>query len=488
MNFQEIEKTVIRVEEIIKQRKIKDVTRLTIIKRKLSNLKRAISNVLPNIPTRTKRGIFNPMGTFIKSITGNLDQNDFETIQNSISRLDNGQYEIVNHLNEQVKINAIIINRFEDITTTVNNLSTTLQNYMRDSQHSEQKLLEDSLITQTQLLIEDNILNLSEQTNEIHEILTFAKVNIISRHILDNTEMNYVTDELLKNNIKIKSEEQIYSLLNLKAYYNNTDLVVLIEIPQFLEEKYNYYKIKTFPINNYIIEQATNILITNNQTHMLIYNSCQVIEQVYYCEKGHIYTNTDTCIPKILNNEDANCKTIQTTESDEIELLHDEYLFISSQQGIQIFTTCNPKQAIIKGIKLLRFQNCTIEINNKSYASDQIRRIHGIQVFQPFDNIFINATREDILDLPKLTRQTIENIKEINHHQERTTTYAHSIATSTSIIIIIIIIILLFRKYRSIKNLNSMQTNDTEDSINLGREELSAITKHATRASTSRST
>ena len=46
-----------------------------------------------------KRGLFNPLGTFIKSITGNLDQNDAEQIDAKIKQLQDNQ--------NKIKIDAI---------------------------------------------------------------------------------------------------------------------------------------------------------------------------------------------------------------------------------------------------------------------------------------------------------------------------------------------------------------------------------------------
>lgn len=53
---------------------------------------------------RIKRGLFNPLGSFIKCITGNLDQNDAEEIDAKITALNEAQNKLKTDAINQITI------------------------------------------------------------------------------------------------------------------------------------------------------------------------------------------------------------------------------------------------------------------------------------------------------------------------------------------------------------------------------------------------
>lgn len=55
--------------------------------------------------SRQKRGLINVLGTTIKQITGNLDNNDLIQISEIIRKLESNSQVLINENNEQVKIN-----------------------------------------------------------------------------------------------------------------------------------------------------------------------------------------------------------------------------------------------------------------------------------------------------------------------------------------------------------------------------------------------
>lgn len=125
----------------------------------------------------------------------------------------------------------------------------------------------------------------------------------------------------------------------MKAYYNKTDLVLVVEVENFLYEDYDYYKIKPIPINKTrIIKTNSNNLILNLNNYMEVSKTCQIVELVYYCQKEQIYSTKGSCIPEILRNRDISCETTQIQPKYEIKLIEDGYLSIASEDGVKIET------------------------------------------------------------------------------------------------------------------------------------------------------
>lgn len=500
INLENINKNIKQLDNI--SNRVLPNYKIKIAYRKYDKLKKSLDNILPI--TRNRRGLINPLGSLIKSITGNLDNDDLIQIQNAVTKLENGDYKVVQLQNEQVRLNDIMIERFEQTTRHINLVTEQLNKIIDTNKKMTETILEANGLEEYFYRLDDNIQLLQEQINDIHEVITFAKINVISRHILDGEEMNYVKKHFNKNNINIASEEQIYSMLKLKAYYNHTNIILAVEIPQFYQEILTYYRIKPIPINNNeIIKTKTNTIILNSQNYMEINKPCPIIERTYYCQEEQIYNITHGCIPKLILNIDANCKTMEVEPHDEIDFLEGEYLYVSSEAGVKLTTNCNINNPVVKGKKLLNFKNCSVTINEQTYSNENKRKTHKIMIIQPFDGITLNTSMERFVSLPQLSQQTIKNIKMLEHHQTSTRIRDYSIATSTLILIATIstIIFYLYRKNKlssskikeTIKGFNqhiqvNVQTNDVEDDINLRREELHSPThiptKHTRRSST----
>jgi cob(I)alamin adenosyltransferase len=72
-------------------------------------------------PSRIKRGVVNGLGSFIKDITGNLDQHDLEEIGNAIHNLHHDQSRLIEQNTAQIAINQGMIDRVNYIQKYINN-------------------------------------------------------------------------------------------------------------------------------------------------------------------------------------------------------------------------------------------------------------------------------------------------------------------------------------------------------------------------------
>lgn len=218
-------------------------TMINIARQRYIQLEKDLKSILPITLERPKRGIFNPLGTLIKSITGNLDHNDFVYLKNAIIKLDNDSYTIHEQFQEQIKLNQDMINRFENITQFIDKTMLAMRhNIAVDAQKTNLSVWTNHRIQDYGLTLDFNINLMKDQINKIHEIITFAKIKVISTHILDNHELYDINQHLINNSIHLKSEEQIYSLLEIQAYYNDTNLIIIIQVPEFYKESLTYYQ------------------------------------------------------------------------------------------------------------------------------------------------------------------------------------------------------------------------------------------------------
>lgn len=114
----------------------------TILKKKLQDAKYSYRKLLPI--KRQKRAAFNLLGSAIKAITGNLDENDLIQINKDINDLRLGNQELVRQNNIQVTVNKHLEKRINKIIDSIND---------------QQKIIRTQIIAARQSLITNKLIN-----------------------------------------------------------------------------------------------------------------------------------------------------------------------------------------------------------------------------------------------------------------------------------------------------------------------------------------
>lgn len=83
-----------------------------------------LSGIYYRQPKRSRRGLFNGLGTIAKAITGNLDDNDGQQINRILGLFQNNQYNLEKQIEMQYTENNNIIQEFNN---TVKNIEHNQQ-------------------------------------------------------------------------------------------------------------------------------------------------------------------------------------------------------------------------------------------------------------------------------------------------------------------------------------------------------------------------
>lgn len=202
-------------------------TALETTKSKLKGLRTKLDLLTPR--SRSKRGLVNVLGSTIKFITGNMDYSDAERINKDIEELLANNNRLNTTYNQQMILNSNMIQRFENITNHINAEQATITKSIQDIQERNRNALNPIQIQQLNQ-INYNIDILTQHFNNIAEAIVLSKLNIIPKLILDPSELTQI-HRSLNNTIDIISPEHIYELLELNAYYNDTNIIFNIQIP-----------------------------------------------------------------------------------------------------------------------------------------------------------------------------------------------------------------------------------------------------------------
>lgn len=231
--------------------------------------------------------------------------------------------------------------------------------------------------TQTQLKLNQylnqinyNIDLLDQSIKIIGEAIMFAKVGIVSPNLINYQEFNEYTR---KNNVTANSE--LFQQLSLQAYYNHSEIIFAVKIPNFQASECSFYALHRIPMkNNLTISLNYPYLVMNENYYQFLTHTCRVINSRYYCKITQLTRlNQSNCIIQLIKNQPAHCEVTNSQNTNSVDIVHNEYLIISSINKLKIITSCNNSTKTIYGNILIKFNNCSVTINGITYFNKIVK-------------------------------------------------------------------------------------------------------------------
>ena len=406
----------------------------------LEELQQKFNQLSPENKLRQKRGLINGLGSVVKFITGNLDNDDLQQIETRLETLENGNKDQIQALKSQTILAREAIIQFN---TTVGNL-TLNQRTLRDkilqlerAIHVERVRRYHTLhtnIVYTQITImAQNILRILET---IEESTTFAKLQVMHPSIIQ-------PEDLLQNLKKVDKTmslpfpvqmDQIVNfenLIKIKAYQIRYKLTFLLEIPIIDNINYKLFHIYSCPVpkmsNSFqTIIPANKYLALTNQYYSSSDDACTLIDSIYYCNNLDLINLNDSplCETQLLLAQKpyTRCSThLFKLSKEKIQFIENNHILLVSPSETSVIYNCekNSQNEILpSGTYLLnKFENCKLKINDKVIQFLEIKTKEELFIPHLSYNFSIqtNYSIENIDLLPI----NLDNLNEIKYKLEK---------------------------------------------------------------------
>lgn len=421
---------------------------------------------------RNKRGLINGLGSIIKGITGNLDNQDGNKIYAILNHLKNNQNNLQNQLKMQYSINHQIIQNFNDtigniqhneilLKSRIMQLNVIIQNSIADIDILFAKDLFNQLI-----IIYNNILNTLQ---EIETSLTFCKLKTLHPSIIKSNILfseierisNYYKEQLAFP-INFENILDFESIIQVNCKTENNIIHYLLSMPIYLEKEFELYHLLSIPTKYEsefrTIIPDTNYLIKSDNYIKPLTGMC-VRSKIYHCPSFIISPHTSQCGREIiLNKTSSNCQYTKLNIKD----FHIEYI-PEIDQYLSIFPTAlsikiHCKDAIetkqLQGIYLIKQNNCKLIINNqeishtgKTYGNPTIIQYQELHLKNSqLSNFTINLKNLQMGKLLPSHNMQPETLSIIDYYKF----HVPSVWTIILYIILIIICVFVCLKFRKI--------------------------------------
>ncbi|XP_075151459.1 uncharacterized protein LOC142225561 [Haematobia irritans] len=260
-----------------------------------------------------------------------------------------------------------------------------------------------------------NIDLLNDHLTNLAEAIVLAKLNIISKLILNPNEMQFIYDVLTEQSLNLISYEHVYELLGLQAYYNHSNIIFNVKIPILSEMAFQFSHIIPLPINKTKIIVTQPYIAHNEKGAQYFDKACPRIERTFYCHSP-LYKedlNESACIGNLINNKHPRClfNDVGTTEA--IIPIEENFIIFVNVKHLLINSTCSKRPLEIEGTALLRYRSCDVVINGVRYSDNHTKFWERTHIAPPVLTQIEEEATIDTLNLKKLADFYFKNKKAV---------------------------------------------------------------------------
>lgn len=223
---------------------------------------------------RHKRALIGGLGTIIKSITGNLDENDAIQFENEIRTLKATTNNYVNNQKQSLDIMKDFMKAYENdlkhIVTNQLEIARKKDRYSTQQTEFETKIFTFEIFSD----IERSLQQLYDRFSTLENAITFSNLGKMHPSIIDP---NYLIEQLnyIQNNIDLRlafdpNMESIHfweKAITVKAYGTNETLNFILEVPLVTNNPANLLHLYSIPNynNTILIPKNPTIILGNNE-------------------------------------------------------------------------------------------------------------------------------------------------------------------------------------------------------------------------------
>lgn len=281
------------------------------IKYLMNKLEKQMAGI--RITSRTKRGLFDFIGSSLKFLFGTLDEEDKKQFENQINIIAHNSIQ-ANNLND-------FINTFNQGINIINNQSKILE---------EEKQL-NSLIF--------NIEHFTEYIEDIELSLQLTRLGIFNPKLLKHDQIDHINHEKLMN---IKTSAWFSTLTN--------EIFIMSHIPLSNLETKTFQVIPYPDKNGQIINES--------------------VEGKFYLHNNFVSNSiskkiiNDQCITNIIKHEIPVCTFNKYRKQEFIQIVEPNIIITWNLTRTKLNQNCNDLEIYIEKDKIIKIFNCTIELKN----------------------------------------------------------------------------------------------------------------------------
>lgn len=308
---------------------------------------------------RYKRGLINPLGSLIKSITGNLDYNDAIRYEEFFHILKKNNQDLTDSFNKHVTLYKQMTFHQTEVLKNISynqiKLEKAFSYYVNSTSNSNEQIIRYAHLSQILIILNENVQDLLIEIDRIENIVAFSQSSTVHHSILSLHTINDMLSKLrnLYNQNQIINFTDIryyYNLISLGCYFVENKLIIVLKFPIVTSLSYNLYHLCPVPNKDHVvIIPPSPYIATNSKEYAYMEAECPKFDTVYICSQQMSFqtrTRRD-CIFRLIHLQeiDETCSPTPIALSKEALMeLDNQHYIVSFQQPTKIQMICGQER------------------------------------------------------------------------------------------------------------------------------------------------
>ncbi|KAL0859582.1 hypothetical protein ABMA27_010718 [Loxostege sticticalis] len=334
--------------------------------------------ILPKNINRFKRGLFNGLGTVIKAISGNLDENDAQKFESEIEKLRKNTYNLENGQKNTISLVKQYMDQYNEnlknIEVNLDMLATNIDNINRNLTILTARID----ILQSHIQIGNGLQQIYDKVSTLETAITFASIGTLHPSII---EPIFLLSELIKIESEFKlpvpaRRENIHLLENvigIKAYSTLTSITFILEVPLISPASYDLLHLYSIPNNKNLTRiPKAPLLILGSKEYAYPHEPCQRLDdELSICNHLQLESiqNEDCIVQVIRHAASNNCRYAEVILPPvKIQQVHQNTWLVISRNPEILKVKCGNDekyQRIQNTYLLTTTEACKLEINGQ---------------------------------------------------------------------------------------------------------------------------
>lgn len=446
---------------------------------------------------RYKRGILNPLGSLIKVITGNLDNDDAVRYDTMIKDVRASQNTISKKMTIVAEMMDSLINAYNSTQYNFVQLDKAVRDINKQLNVTKAFIDELKLINIYGLFLH-NFEALYTRLNEIETAVAFSKLGTLHQSIIDTEELltllklieqkhSLVFPATIENILKLEQ------CIELKVFAKENQITFIMNIPLVEPDRYIYYKVIPIPVTNpynqtsLVLPKYPYLLTKGMKTVSLLHPCREVDDLLFLCEED--YTQSlmiDTCISELIKfaANTTHCRPI-LVEFDAVKIekiLPDRWMLYTKDtllitktcenevthhhmRGTYIITADDDCEAQVEGVTLKRRQGNIERVSSPALPIISLPEVQ-LRTTSPTEARAINLDGVELANLQLLSHMLAESesVTGVSQSKNESVVNVTDISIGTLLLyVILLMIVLLYYRNRLYNYIRDFRTNHQND-------------------------
>lgn len=367
------------------------------IEHNLNLIDKKLSFMAPR--NRVKRGLINGLGSLVKVITGNLDNEDAIRIENEINNIRSSVNKISNSQKRTVSLAQDTINEFSIQVNKINENENRIASMLKNITVNANTVINQLHFLEIYVQISFSLQLILDKLMLLEDAMSFSQLGIMHPSIINPRNLILEINNLQKISsfkpvveISMENIHKIEKSMVVKAYSTRHSLTFILEIPSTDDNIYDYIHIYSIPNKqNLTIIPKSKFLALGRDEYAYLEEDCKKIsDDTMLCKSldTRIIEKSEDCIISLIRQQAGNCTHAR------LNLKRGKLQKISETTWLTILTApeisriqCGPKTKYLKTSNVFLVtvtEDCQINLLNRTLRTH--RNIININEVIPLPN------------------------------------------------------------------------------------------------------